>query len=159
MKKIFHKILVPLDGSEHSQRALDVAIQIAKKFSSKLTLITVYLVTITSIPSSDQMTPTSTSLPVVMPAEVTKMSIENIRNSGNKILTEAKSKAEYEKLDVETELIEGNTVEEIVKKSKEGQFNLIVMGARGLTTIKKLFIGSISEGVIKNASCPVLIVK
>jgi nucleotide-binding universal stress UspA family protein len=60
---------------------------------------------------------------------------------------------------VETELVEGNTVEEIVKKSKEGQFDLIVMGARGLTTIKKLFIGSISEGVIKNASCPVLIVK
>ncbi len=87
------------------------------------------------------------------------MSIENIRNSGNKILTEAKSKAESEKIEVETELVEGNTVEEIVKKSKEGQFNLIVMGARGLTTIKKLIIGSISEGVIKNASCPVLIVK
>ncbi|MEM2463800.1 MAG: universal stress protein, partial [Candidatus Bathyarchaeia archaeon] len=36
---MFSKILVPLDGSEHSMRALDIAIQIAKKFNSKLTLI------------------------------------------------------------------------------------------------------------------------
>ncbi|MGE5638442.1 MAG: universal stress protein [Chloroflexota bacterium] len=152
-------MLVPLDGSEHSHRALDVAVQVAEKFGSKLAIITVYSVTFTSISSSDQITATSTSIPILMPAEVTKMSIENTRNSGNNILKEAKRKAESENVEVETELVEGNTVEEIVKKSKEGQFDLIVMGARGLTTIKKLFIGSISEGVIKNASCPVLIVK
>ncbi len=138
---------------------MDIAIEIAKKFGSKLTLITVYVVALASISSSDQITPTSSSIPILMPAEVTKMSIENIRNSGSKILAQGKNRVESEKIEVETELIEGNTVEEIVRKSKEGQFDLIVMGARGLTTIRKLFIGSISEGVLKNASCPVLIVK
>jgi len=41
---LFEKILVPLDGSEHSKRALEMAVQIAQKFNGKITLIHVYLI-------------------------------------------------------------------------------------------------------------------
>ena len=140
---IFQKILVPLDGSEHSGRALEVAIQIAKELKSKLVLLTVH--SVTAVASTGP--------------EFSVMAIEAARDSGKRILAEAKAKVRSQEIEVETELAEGNAVEEIVRKSKEGKFELIVMGARGLGAIKKLFIGSVSEGVIKNAPCPVLIAK
>jgi nucleotide-binding universal stress UspA family protein len=139
---IFQKILVPLDGSEHSKRALEASIQLAKKFNSKIALLTVYSVT--------ELTPSP---------EFPAMVIGAARDLGMKILTEAEAKVKSEKIEVETELAQGNAVKRIVKKSKDGKFDLIVMGARGLSTIKKIFIGSVSEGVIKKAPCPVLIVK
>jgi nucleotide-binding universal stress UspA family protein len=140
---IFQKILVALDGSEHSERALEAAIQIGKGLNCKLVLLTVYSVT---------------AAPAVGP-ESAVMAIEHFRDFGKRILAEAEERVRSEKIEVETELAEGNAVDVIVKKSKEGKFDMIVMGARGLSTIKKIFVGSVSEGVIRNAPCPVLIVK
>jgi len=140
---IFRKILVPLDGSEHSGRALDASIELAKKLDGILTLLTVYSVTGLATPSH----------------ETSIMEMERARDSCQNVLAEAKAKVRSEKIKVETALVEGNAVEEIVRQSKEGKFDMIIMGARGLSTMKKILIGSVSEGVIKNAPCPVLIVK
>ena len=156
---IFQKILVPLDGSEHSRRALESAIQIAKSFNSKLMLLTVHHVTITPITSPELTIQAPVIVPDASAAEMTERAIEAAHNYDKKILAEAEAKVRSEKVEVETELIDGNAVEEIVRKAEEGKFDLIVMGARGLSTIKKLFIGSVSDGVIKKAPCPVLIVK
>jgi nucleotide-binding universal stress UspA family protein len=156
---IFQKILVPLDGSEHSGRALEAAIQIAKNFNSKLVLLTVHHVTITPVTSPELTIQAPVIVPDALAAEMTERAIEAAHNYDKRILAEAEAKVRSEKIEVETELIDGNAVEEIVRKSEEGKFDLIVMGARGLSTIKKLFIGSVSDGVIKKAPCPVLIVK
>jgi len=156
---IFQKILVPLDGSEHSGRALETAIQIAKNFNSKLVLITVHHATITPVTSPELTMQAPVIIPDASAAEMTDKAIEAAHKYDKRILAEAEAKVRSEKIEVETELREGNAVDEIVKKSEEGKFDLIIMGARGLSTIKKLFIGSVSDGVIKNASCPVLVVK
>ena len=140
---IIQKILVPLDGSEHSSRALEVAIQLAKQLKCKLVLLTVY-----------SMVAASGSSP-----ELSLMAIDASRDRGKEILKSAEEKVKSEMIEVETELAAGTAVEAIVGKSKIGKFDIIVMGARGLGTVKKLLIGSVSEGVVKNASCPVLIVK
>ncbi len=140
---IFQKILVPLDGSEHSGRALDTAIQLAKNLKSQLALLSVYYVTGVAGPDPGS----------------TLIALESIRDSCKRTLAEAETKAKAETIEVKTEIIEGNAADIIVKKAKEGKFELIVMGARGLSTFKKILIGSVSEGVIKNAPCPVLIVK
>jgi nucleotide-binding universal stress UspA family protein len=156
---IFQKILVPFDGSEHSRRALEAAIQISKSFNSKLMLLTVHHVTITPITSPELTIQAPVIVPDASAVEMTEKAIEATHNYDKRILAEAEAKVRSEKIEVETELIDGNAVEEIVRKSEEGKFDLIVMGARGLSTIKKLFIGSVSDGVIKKAPCPVLIVK
>jgi nucleotide-binding universal stress UspA family protein len=156
---IFQKILVPLDGSEHSRRALESAIQIAESFNSKLTLLTVHHVTITPVTSPELTIQAPVIVTDASAAEMTERAIEAAHNYDKKILAEAEAKVRSEKVEVDTELIDGNAVEEIVRKAEEGKFDLIVMGARGLSTIKKLFIGSVSDGVIKKAPCPVLIVK
>ncbi|MEM2148169.1 MAG: universal stress protein [Candidatus Bathyarchaeia archaeon] len=154
---MFNKILVPLDGSEHSLKALNIAIQIAKKFSGKITLINVYSVSVRPVvvPEPATFTP---AIPMMPPAEYSKIA-EAAKEAGTRILTENAEKVKAEGIEVETQLREGNTVNEIVKAAKEGNFDIIVMGARGLGKIKGMLLGSVSDGVIRNAPCPVLITK
>jgi len=155
---MFEKVLVPLDGSEHSDRALEIAIQIAKKFRAKMTLLHVYSVTVPAVIAPEPTIPTPAGAPVVTSAEVAEM-VEAARIVGNRILAGGEQKAKSANVKVETVLREGNTVQEIVALAKEGEFDLIVMGARGISRIRELLMGSVSEGVIKNAHCPVLVVK
>jgi nucleotide-binding universal stress UspA family protein len=152
---LFEKILVPIDGSEHSKRALEAALQIGKKFGSRIMVFTVYHVSVSPV--------TNPELPmgpgVVIDASSSNAAATAACHSAERILMQAKMMAQSQNVGVEIESAEGNAVEEIVEKSREGKFDLVIMGARGLGTIKKIFIGSVSEGVIKNAPCPVLIVK
>jgi nucleotide-binding universal stress UspA family protein len=155
---MFEKVLIPLDGSEHSERALETAIQIAKKFRSKITLLHVYSVTAPAVIAPEPTTLTRAGFPVVTPEEVAEM-VKAARVVGNRILTDGEQKAKSASVGVETVLREGNTVQEIVALAKDGEFNLIVMGARGMSRIRELLMGSVSEGVIKNAHCPIMVVK
>ena len=139
---LFEKILVPLDGSEHSIKALETAVQIAHKFNGKITLIHVY----------------SIGGLAVSPTPVRGF-IEAIRKVGASILADGEKKVKAEGVHVETLLMEGHTVEQIVKTCREGKFDLIVMGARGLSRIKEMLLGSVSDGVTRHACCPVLVVK
>jgi nucleotide-binding universal stress UspA family protein len=139
---LFEKILVPLDGSDHSIKALKMAIQIALKFSGKIALIHVY----------------SIGGLTVSPTPVREF-IEAIRKVGASILTDGEKQVKAEGVQVETLLIEGHAVEQIVKTCREKNFDLIVMGARGLSKMKEMFLGSVSDGVTRHACCPVLVVK
>jgi nucleotide-binding universal stress UspA family protein len=155
---MFEKVLVALDGSEHSEKALETAIQIAKKFRAKITLLHVYSVIVPAVIAPEPTTLTPAGVPVVTSAEVAKM-VEAARMVGNRLLTDGEQKAKSANVRVETVLREGNTVQEILALAKEGQFDLIIIGARGISRIRELLMGSVSEGVIKNAHCPVLVVK
>jgi len=155
---LFEKILVPLDGSEHSLRALEIAIQIAKKFDGKITLIHVYSVTIRPVIMPEPTTLTPPMIPAMTPAEVSK-AVEATRKAGASILVDGEQKVKAEEVQVETTLREGHTVQEIVKTTKEGKFDLIVIGGRGISKIRELLLGSVTDGVIHHAPCPVLVIK
>lgn len=155
---LFKKILVPLDGSEHSTRALEVAIEIAKKFNAKITLIHVYSVTVSPVIMPEPTTLIPPGVPVMIPSEVSKV-VEAAREAGSKILSDGEQKAKAEQVEVETVLKGGQTVSEIVKLAKEGNSDLVVIGARGVGRIKELILGSVSDGVMRNTSCPILLVK
>ncbi|MEM3613388.1 MAG: universal stress protein, partial [Candidatus Bathyarchaeia archaeon] len=120
---MFSKILVPLDGSEHSLRALDIAIQIAKKFDGKITLIHVYSVSVRPVvvPEPSTLTP---GIPIMAPTEYSRVT-EAVREAGARILAQGKEKAKAEGVEVETLLREGHVVHEIVKTAEEGKFDLI----------------------------------
>jgi nucleotide-binding universal stress UspA family protein len=139
---LFEKILVPFDGSEHSLKALQVALQMALKFNGKITLVHVY----------------SIGGLAISPTPVHEF-IEAIRKAGAGILADGEKRVKAEGVQVETLLIEGHAVEQIVKTCREGKFDIIVMGARGLSRIKEMLLGSVSDGVIRHACCPVLVVK
>lgn len=155
---MFHKILVPLDGSEHSLKALERATEIAKKFSGKITLIHVYSVSIQPIMLPEPTTLGSPSIPILTGAEVSRIA-EASRGFGNRILRDGEEKVKAEKVQVEKKLVEGHAVEEIVRAATEGNFDLIVIGARGISHIREILLGSVTDGVIHHVHCPVLVVK
>jgi nucleotide-binding universal stress UspA family protein len=155
---LFEKILVPLDGSEHSLKALEIAIQIAKRFGGKITLIHVYSVTIRPVIMPEPTSLTPPMIPVMTSAEVSK-AVEATRKAGASILTDGEQKVKAEGVQVERALREGHTVQEIVETAKEGMFDLIVIGGRGISKIRELLLGSVTDGVIHHAPCPVLVVK
>lgn len=153
---LFDKILVPLDGSEHSWKALEEAALIAKKFSGKLTLMHVYSVQPVIMPEPS--TGGSLSIPIITGAEVSAM-IEAAMKLGNKILTDGEQRIMVSGVEVEKVLVEGHAVEEIVGLANQGNFDLIVIGARGVSHMRELLLGSVTDGVIHHVRCPVLVVK
>jgi nucleotide-binding universal stress UspA family protein len=155
---VFERILVGLDGSEHSLKALETAIQIAKGFSGKLTLIYVYSVAVTPIMVPEPSTLSPTGIPAITAEEVARVA-DAVRGAGRQVLAEGEQKVKAEKVQVETMLIEGHAVQEIVRVAKEGKFDMIVIGAKGISKIRELLLGSVTDGVIHHAACPVLVVK
>ena len=155
--KLFEKILVPLDGSEHSLKALDVAIQIAKKFGGKITLVHVY--SVVGVPSAtweSSMVPGG--VPVMTAPDISRL-VEASRKAGSRILEDGEQRVRTAKVEVNKLLEEGHTVQEIIRVAKEGNFELIVMGARGISHIREMLLGSVSDGVMHHVVCPVLVVK
>lgn len=147
-----------MDGSEHSDRALARAIEIAKKFGSELTVMHVYSVYVQPVMVPEPTTPGSPGVPILTSQEVTRV-VEAAREAGNRILKDAEEKARPEKVQVKKLLVEGHAVQEIVEAGKKENFDLIVLGARGISHIREMFLGSVTDGVIHHATCPVLVVK
>jgi len=154
---LFEKILVPLDGSKHSSKALETAIQIAKKFGGKITLINVFSVA-TPVVMPEPTTLTSPAVPIMTPTELSEVA-EAARKTASNILAEGEQRIKAEDVQFESLVREGHTVQEILRAAREGEFDLIVMGARGISKIKEILLGSVSDGVIRNSPCPVLVVK
>jgi nucleotide-binding universal stress UspA family protein len=56
-------------------------------------------------------------------------------------------------------LVEGHAVEEIVRVANQGSFDLIVIGARGVSHMREMLLGSVTDGVIHHVRCPILVMK
>lgn len=75
------------------------------------------------------------------------------------VLNDSKRLAQAEGVTADTLLQEGNVVDTIVKTAKDGKFDLIVVGARGLSKFEELLLGSVSHGVLEKAPCPVIVTR
>ena len=145
------KILVSIDGSQSADHALDFGLDLAGKYSAE-----VMIATVVDSPSSSLVVKGMLYAPTS-----TENYLKKLRTFHEKILLEAldKTKKISPKLKVSTRLLEGRPADKIVETAGEGAFDLIVMGSRGLGGIKEFVLGSVSDRVADEASCPVLIVK
>jgi nucleotide-binding universal stress UspA family protein len=67
--------------------------------------------------------------------------------------------AQKEGIEIRTKVIFGDPGQAIVKFSMEEEFDVIIIGNRGMGHLKEMVMGSVSSTVIHNAKCPVLLVK
>lgn len=149
---MFKKILVPLDCSKYAESSLNVAIEIAKKFNSRLFLINV-------LPTRSQYRRSGMTGKILIKNKDTEITEGEIPQVCTNLLAKSKQAAENEGIEVQTILKEGHIVEEILNTIKDGGFDLVVIAARGQSTIKSLLLGSVSSGVLQHSNCPVLVTK
>jgi nucleotide-binding universal stress UspA family protein len=147
------KILVAVDGSKPSLDASEQAISLAAKYEAELIVVHVVSPDVRYGYLEDVITP---GLPASL-KEVVVLAMEK----GQKYLDEVKQNASENKVEVRTEVLIGATsvVKEIVEYAEEHKIDLIVIGTRGISGIKKMLLGSTASGVLSYAHCPVLIVK
>jgi nucleotide-binding universal stress UspA family protein len=146
-------ILVPLDGSDHSSKALDYALDLAEKYSAEIKLLTVAQPVI--------ITESMFLTQPMMPPESTVMYVNEIETAHKKILQNAYKKAKESKpnIKISKQLENGRPADRIIEIANSENFDLIVMGSRGIGGIKEFFLGSVSDRVADRANCPVLLVK
>ncbi|MDG6222305.1 MAG: universal stress protein [Candidatus Bathyarchaeota archaeon] len=148
---MFSKILVAIDGSKTADRAVEFALDLAGKYSAELLIVSVFYVISTPLVARG----------MGFSSPSTTKQIEELGSFHEKILVDAVKKAKQVngKLKVTKKLMNGPVAHKIVETANNGQFDLIVIGNRGLGGIKEIFLGSVSDRVVDEAKCPVLIVK
>jgi nucleotide-binding universal stress UspA family protein len=142
------KILVAIDGSDHADNALDFAVDLAQKYSAKILLLTVVPPVFLPIPSMN-----------VMKSQAIADASAELENSFRTVLSKTEEKVKrLSNMQLFTRLEHGHPDEVIVETAKMGNFDVIVIGSRGMSR-RDYALGSVSSRVAENATCPVLIVK
>lgn len=147
------KLLVPVDGSLESRKAVEKAVTIAKKFGSEVTLISVVEV---------ESEVAYTELGIVISSEYASIrdTLTQIKEeSMNKMLDKIIEGIDCTGLKVGKILRIGSAPQEIIDTAESGKYDLIVMGHRGMNPVKRFFLGSVAKRVLEGAPCSVLIVK
>jgi nucleotide-binding universal stress UspA family protein len=139
---MFEKIILAVDGSEHSQRATKYAQGLAQRFESTIWLVHIFPHTLDLL-SRDEY----------------ERLVASREAAGQKILDKAREQFDDPSLDVHEELLEGPEAEAILTVAATRQADLIVMGTRGFSSLKGLLLGSVSQKVIQHATCPVMVVQ
>lgn len=127
-------LLVCVDASDNSMQALHYALKLAEKMDSMITLLN------------------------VQERRLYDSSPKAAEDLGEKILSKALDAIEKEEMKVDKKLEFGNPSDRIVEAAEKGNYDLIVLGSRGLGTVERFLLGSVSDGVSNEVKCSVLIV-
>jgi nucleotide-binding universal stress UspA family protein len=149
-KKIEIKnILVPIDGSDYSLNAAEYAIRIAR--NEKAQLFCIHIVT-PGIPYG-YATPASTE---------SRNHDEAIKRKIESWFDDVRNMAKEEDIhDIKTEIFIDvkSIIQSILEYASRKNIDLMVLGTKGRTGLKKFLVGSVAAGVVQHAHCPVLVVR
>ncbi|MGL5271054.1 MAG: universal stress protein [Selenomonadaceae bacterium] len=135
------RILVPVDGSESSDRAIDKAIALAQACGSKIDFL--YVANINQL---------------AINACLSDAILDAVTKAGNVILDRALEKVPKE-IKSEGFSETGSPAVVILDFAAAENSDMIVMGSRGLGIVKGVLLGSVSQYIVEQAKCPVLVVK
>lgn len=150
----FRNILVPVDGSHYAEKAGLTAVDLAKKYSAKLMILYVAKYPPNSLGVSSTHT-VSVGFPLGDPlADKAKQQATDSIDKISEYASKCGVNAEEQIVDTSSSI-----VETIADYAYRNNIDLIVMGNRGLTPFQELLVGSVAEGVLRQARCTVMVVK
>ena len=128
-------------------KALEFAIDLAKKYQSQLVLVHVVMRQIYAINPPEAGVLAGTAI------------VRELEADGKAILAKGEETAKSQGVLVETRLRQGVPAEELLRAAVDEKVDLIVLGSRGLSQVRAFFLGSVSDKVSHHAKCPTLIVR
>ena len=150
----YGQILVPYDGSKYYEKSIEEAIEIAKKFDSKIYLLHV-IDALTVVPPIIYDNPDA-------PMEMKRFErvLKNTVSKNDLILRNEVLRCKEKEVNADYKIVIGSAADVILKFAKKMEIDLIVMGSQGLSGIRKIIVlGSVSRKVSELAQCPVLLVR
>lgn len=144
---MYQRIMVPVDGSETSRKALQEAIKLARQFNARLKLV--HVVENARVFDAEGMVDYTALREIAV-------------KGGEQILARAKEMAAQAGITAETALLEagGDRNENvIVTEARQWLAELVVIGTHGRSGISRLLFGSVAEGVVRGATMPVLLIR
>jgi nucleotide-binding universal stress UspA family protein len=143
---MFRKILVAYDGSETARLALNKAIELKQVFVESV-LEVVHVFQVSNLVLNDAVIPG----PAIIQTELYQAAEETV--------DEARQLISHQSLSTATLLDGGAPARVILDYAEAHNFELIIIGSRGLSNLKELFLGSVSSEIVHHAQIPVLVVK
>ena len=141
----FKNILVPYDGSRCSNRAFKISLELAKKHRASIKIVTCIQATqkigLMSIGYDNSV--------FVKHKKAVKKDLLKLEKIADKVGIKSNG----------TIIVAQSIVKPILSFAKSRKIDLIVMGSHGRTSLDKLFLGSVANGVLNRAPCPILIIK
>jgi len=131
---VFEKILVPTDGSEYADRAVEVALGLARELGTRVVALHVL----------DEK--------LILPLEV-------LEEEGRHILEEVRRRGEEIEVPVDEIILFGNPRQDMAKITTKSGADLMIIGTHGRTGVEKLLLGSVAENALKTVEVPVMLVK
>lgn len=142
----FKRILVPVDFSTHSEAAVRLAADLARRYEGTLDLVHVFEPIAYPLPDGYVL-----FTPLQLNELVAQLEQQLTRMKAMALAAGAPQ--------VETHVRQGACAADICDFAREGAFDLIVMGTHGRTGLNHLLLGSVAERVLRMAPCPVLTIK
>jgi nucleotide-binding universal stress UspA family protein len=150
---MFQKILVAYDDGKHAAQALDAAIELAKNKSAEIIIVSAY-----TVPTNDW--ERYANMSGGHPDDDTKAAFhEHNRKFLEMIQVEAAEKVRQANISVQTVINQGKPGPAVTKIAKDFNADLIIIGSHNRGSVGQFFLGSVSNYVLHNAGCPVLIIK
>jgi nucleotide-binding universal stress UspA family protein len=145
MARSIKRILVPIDFSESSSEAVELAITIARTFKARIELLHVFVEPVYALPAPIEV--------VTFPIDM-----ERIYSEVERLLTRDRERVRAAEVDCESVTLTGRPHAEIVAYALKSEADLVVMGTHGRGGLGHAILGSVAERVVHKAPCPVLVV-
>jgi nucleotide-binding universal stress UspA family protein len=142
---MFTHILCPIDGSECSLEALDIAARLASEQSAKLTICTV-------------VDPSKAAAMAFGDPPMTAACFDALDEEGKLLVADAAARVK-QSTTAQAVCLDGQPVESIVEYTVANACDLIVMGSHGRSGIRRALLGSVAEGVLHKTDVPVMVIR
>ncbi len=149
---MFKKILVPLDGSVPAEHALNLAVDMARCYGGEITVLQVQE---EAIDVGTAAIARATGLATGSSEQATAI----MRQQAETYLREVVYKRIDSGVQILTVVTSGQAAECILRFAEEQSIDLIVMATHGRTGLRRLAFGSVTEDVLHNATCPVVVIR
>ena len=149
---IYQSILVPVDGSSHAEKALKVAVQLAKGTSA-----TLHLMTVAEFPP-DNIGLFTGGTPEPFSEEEREKLAAGMKEEAHKAIDAARAAVDFSGVDVDEVVRQGRPAELITKEAEKLGADVIIMGSRGISDVRGMVFGSVSHKVSHTADCSVITV-